>query len=61
MSNRLALRRRSFLGSVATIGGGLALGWHIPGGAASAQSSAQELGIWVVISPDDSTVVRIAR
>ena len=61
MSNRLALRRRSFLGSVAAVGGGLALGWRIPVGAASAESSAQELGIWVVISPDDTTVVRIAR
>ena len=58
MSNRLALRRRSFLGSVAALGGGLALGWHVP---AFAQSGGQELGIWVVISPDDTTVVRIAR
>ncbi|HEY2618750.1 MAG TPA: molybdopterin cofactor-binding domain-containing protein, partial [Acetobacteraceae bacterium] len=58
MSNRLALRRRSFLGSVAAIGGGFGLGWHIP---AFAQGGGQELGIWVVISPDDTTVVRIAR
>ena len=58
MSNRLALRRRAFLGSVAAIGGGLTLGWQVP---AFPQSGGQELGIWVVISPDDTTVVRIAR
>ena len=44
MSNRLALRRRSFLGSVAAVGGGLALGWRIPGGAALAQGSGT--GTW---------------
>src|SRR5271169_4295684 len=58
MSNRLALRRRSFLGSIAAVGGGLALGWHVP---AFAQGGGQAVGIWVVISPDDTTVVRIAR
>ena len=30
MSNRIALGRRSFLGSVTAIGGGFALGWGIP-------------------------------
>jgi isoquinoline 1-oxidoreductase beta subunit len=60
MSNRLALRRRSFLGSVAAIGGGLALGWNLPADVALAQGG-QAVGIWVVISPDDTTVVRIAR
>ena len=58
MSNRLALRRRSFLGSVAALSGGFTLGWHVP---AFAQRDGQELGIWVVITPDDTTVVRIAR
>ncbi len=58
MSNRLALRRRSFLGSVVALSGGFTLGWHVP---AFAQRNGQELGIWVVISPDDTTVVRIAR
>ncbi len=58
MSNRLALRRRSFLGTIAAVGGGMALGWRIP---AMAQSEGQAVGIWVVISPDDTTTVRIAR
>jgi isoquinoline 1-oxidoreductase beta subunit len=54
----MALRRRSFLGSVAALGGGLALGWRVP---AFADAGDQELGIWVVVSPDDTVTVRIAR
>jgi isoquinoline 1-oxidoreductase beta subunit len=65
MSSRIALGRRSFLGSVTGIGGGFALGWRIPASDALAQTPApaagQEVGIWAVISPDDTTVVRIAR
>jgi isoquinoline 1-oxidoreductase beta subunit len=65
MSNRIALARRSFLGSAAAIGGGFALGWRIPAtpGKALAQSTepGQEVGIWAVISPDDTTTIRIAR
>ncbi len=65
MSNRIALARRSFLGSVAAIGGGFALGWHAPIGKAFAQAGApaggHELGIWAVINPDDTTIIRIAR
>jgi isoquinoline 1-oxidoreductase subunit beta len=70
MGNRIALARRSFLGSVTAIGGGFALGWSIQGGRtatgeALAQTTASaggsEVGIWAVIGPDDTTVVRIAR
>jgi isoquinoline 1-oxidoreductase subunit beta len=65
MSNATTLARRSFLGSVAAVGGGFALGWQIPAGTAAAQNAApaggQELGIWAVISPDDTTIIRIAR
>jgi isoquinoline 1-oxidoreductase beta subunit len=57
MSNRLVLRRRSFLGTIAAAGGGMALGWRIP---ALAQGG-QAVGIWVVIDADDTTTVRIAR
>ena len=57
MSNRLALRRRSFLGTIAAAGGGLALGWRIPAGRAhGAGPGGQAVGIWVVISPDDTTI-----
>ncbi|HEY7577688.1 MAG TPA: molybdopterin cofactor-binding domain-containing protein [Acetobacteraceae bacterium] len=57
MSNRLTLPRRSFMGTIAAIGGGMALGWRLP---ALAQGG-QAVGIWVVIDPDDTTTVRIAR
>ncbi len=60
MSNRLVLRRRAFLGTIAAVGGGMALGWRIPAPAYS-QGQGQGVGIWVSISPDDTTMVRIAR
>ncbi len=60
MSNRLSLRRRAFLGTIAAVGGGMTLGWRIPV-SAEAQSQGQAVGIWVVINPDDTTTVRIAR
>src|SRR3954471_7717270 len=63
MSNRIALGRRVFLGSVSAVGGGFALGWRIPAAAAQTATPAggQEVGIWAVISPDDTTIIRIAR
>src|SRR5476651_531253 len=66
MSNRIALGRRRFLGTATALGGGFALGWSIPAGKSLAQTAAssgtavplagQEVGIWAVISPDDTTV-----
>ncbi len=55
--------RRSFVVGSAAAGGGLALGFHLPLGAASAQPQAAgvEVNAWVVIKPDDSCVIRIAR
>src|SRR5262245_49451024 len=63
------LPRRAFIvGSVAAAGGGLALGVRLPLGrsagasVASAQASADaEVNAWVVIKPDDTCVIRIAR
>jgi len=58
------LSRRRFLVSTAVAGGGLALGWQMAGGPlpASAQSVVgRDVGIWIVIYPDDRVVVRIAR
>src|SRR5690349_4382902 len=54
MSNRLVLRRRAFLGTIAAVSGGMALGWRIPA-PAQGQAQGQAVGIWVVISPDDTT------
>ena len=58
--------RRSFLASSAALAGsaaaGLALGFHVPfADAASAADAAPEVNAWVVIKPDDSVVIRIAR
>jgi isoquinoline 1-oxidoreductase beta subunit len=60
------LSRRNFIvGSVAA-GGGLAIGLDLPfeTGSAAAQSapdSGTEVNVWVVIKPDDTCVIRIAR
>ncbi|MCW5604720.1 MAG: xanthine dehydrogenase family protein molybdopterin-binding subunit [Burkholderiales bacterium] len=58
-------RRRFIVGS-AVAGGGLALGLRLPfgAGAASAQGKAAavpEVNAWVVVRPDDTCVIRIAR
>ena len=59
------LSRRNFIvGSTAAAGGGLALGFHLPPGIgpAAAQSAAgAEINAWVVVKPDDTCVIRIAR
>lgn len=55
--------RRAFLASAAA--GGVSLAFHVPGliGSAAAQSAPglAEVNAWVVIKPDDTVVVRIAR
>ena len=64
MTHMMKLSRRHFLVSTAVAGGGLAVGWSVPGGLfeASAQTPLpREVGIWAVIHPDDKVVVRIAR
>src|SRR5712691_7637445 len=55
--------RRSFLIGTATVGGGLALGLNIPlgGSVVRAQDGSPEITAWVVIRPDDTVVIRIAR
>ena len=59
------LSRRSFIVSTAAAGGGMALGFHVPFGidtaAAQAAADGAEVNAWVVIKPDDTTVIRIAR
>ena len=55
--------RREFVIGSAAAGTGLALGFNIPSGAkeAIAQAAAPELNAWVVVKPDDTVVIRIAR
>ena len=62
------LHRRSFLIAASAAGGGLALGVAIPFGAIAAspvstRRTAQppEINCWVVIAPDDTVTIRIAR
>jgi isoquinoline 1-oxidoreductase beta subunit len=56
------IARRSFLAGAAAIGGGFSLGFHVPWGAeALADEAAPEINAWVVIKPDDTVVIRIAR
>jgi isoquinoline 1-oxidoreductase beta subunit len=57
------LSRRSFILSSAAVGGGLAIGIN-PFGSVQvvrAADGSPEIGAWVVIRPDDTVVVRIAR
>jgi isoquinoline 1-oxidoreductase subunit beta len=54
------LSRRGFLASTSAAAGGLVVSFHIP--FASAQGSeTPEVNAWVVIKPDDTVVIRIAR
>jgi isoquinoline 1-oxidoreductase beta subunit len=63
----MTLNRRHFIASTAVAGGGLALAWTVPSGVLKAFAqkivgdAGSEVGIWVVIHPDDTTTVRIAR
>ena len=62
MTLATAVTRRSFLVSSATAIGGLSLGFHIPfAGAAAAKGTPAEVNAWVVVKPDDTVVIRIAR
>src|SRR5215472_6841130 len=56
--------RRSFVVSAAAVGGGLVLGLDLPFGGPQvirAQDGSPEVNAWVVIRPDDTVVIRIAR
>jgi isoquinoline 1-oxidoreductase beta subunit len=57
------LSRRFFLTSATAAGGGLSLGFGVLWGAtpALADDAAPEINAWVVIKPDDTVVIRIAR
>ncbi len=69
-ASKAQLSRRAFLVSGAAAGGGLALGFHVPGfnGAIDSALAQQlvgaqgsEVGAWVVIKPNEDVVIRIAR
>ena len=60
---RVKITRRDFLIASATAGAGLSLGLYLPLGNRQAQAAdtIQEVNAWVVIEPDDTVIIRIAR
>jgi isoquinoline 1-oxidoreductase subunit beta len=56
-----SVSRRSFLVGSASAIGGLSLGFHVPFASAAPAQAATEVNAWVVIKPDDTVIVRIAR
>jgi isoquinoline 1-oxidoreductase beta subunit len=60
--SKTELSRRTFVVGSAAAGGGLALGLTAPFGDAFAQGNpSTEVNAWVMIKPDDTCVIRIAR
>ncbi len=65
----LKLTRRAFLVRSAAAGGGLLIGFHLPAArklaaaplAAPTGEQPVEVNAWIVIQPDDSVVIRVAR
>ena len=64
MTHVPSVNRRSFVIGAAAVGSGLALGFDLPFGGPSvvrAADGSPEVNAWVVIRPDDTVVIRIAR
>ena len=64
MNHMPKLNRRAFVIGTAAVGTGLALGLDIPFGGPTvvrAADGSPEVNAWVVIRPDDTVVIRIAR
>jgi isoquinoline 1-oxidoreductase subunit beta len=61
--NMTSLNRRAFVIGTAAAGAGLALGLELPFGpnVVRAADGSPEVNAWVVIRPDDTVVIRIAR
>ena len=63
MNYVVRMNRRSFVVGSAALGGGLALGFNVPfgPGPAHAEVTGPEVNAWVVVRPDESVIIRIAR
>jgi|HubBroStandDraft_1064217.scaffolds.fasta_scaffold00053_48 isoquinoline 1-oxidoreductase beta subunit len=69
---KIEVGRRHFLRTGLTAAGGFAIGVAVPGWAAAAMIDAEpwdrplaaggtEIGVWIVIMPDDSIIIRVAK
>ncbi len=64
MNDMSKLSRRAFITTSAAAAGGLTVGFHIPALAqqkAATPATNPEVNAWVLIKPDDTVVIRIAR
>jgi isoquinoline 1-oxidoreductase beta subunit len=61
MTNTLAVSRRGFLAGSAAAASGLTFGFHVPQADAATTLGAPEINAWVVVRPDETVVIRIAR
>src|SRR5438132_4587433 len=63
MTHMPQISRRFFITSAAAVSGGMALGFHLPGGTGSAEAATNpaEVNAWIVIHPDDTVIIRVAR
>lgn len=56
-----SIKRRTAIKGAAAVAGGFTFGFNVPFFGAHATVAAPELNAWVVIKPDDTVVIRIAR
>jgi len=66
MNTELTLSRRNFIIGSAVLGTGLAIGFDFPALAGNVQNpsaalATPEIGVWVVIQPNDDVIVRIVK
>jgi isoquinoline 1-oxidoreductase beta subunit len=63
MNEIISISRRSFIVGVASTASGLSLGFNVPfiKPALAENAETPEINAWVVINPDDTVVIRIAR
>src|ERR1700761_7904907 len=64
MNHMPTFNRRSFIVGTAAVGTGLAIGFDVPFGGPTvvrAADGSPEVNAWVVIQPNDTVVIRIAR
>jgi len=59
--NTPTLSRRHFLGASAATAGSLVVGFHVPAASQPVVADLREVNAWVVIKPDDTVVIRVAR